>query len=203
MEQIEFPDAKEEREEIQQETAKLVFTPEFIPYYIDIKKEFSLSHTATLVYGFIRFYLKSSSHKFYFTNNQMAEIIGVNDTHVSEAVTELKKKELISVSYKMKSGGGKVRFITWVYGRLREKPKSDFGKSRSRDEATTSGKAEDNKNSKDNNIKENFLSNKDLLLIREQKKQRGKQSFGFSSAVVRTYPQKRPKTVSHAEHITT
>jgi hypothetical protein len=162
MDNIKFPDEIEQEQEIQNHTASLVFTPEFIHYYLDIKKIFKLSHSATLVYGFVRYYLKSASQRFYFTNLQIAEMMDVTETWISEAVSELKTKELITVEYQMKSGGGKVRFITGVYGRqVREKPNSEFGKSRSRDEATTSVKAEDNQNTINKNTLKGKNSSKD------------------------------------------
>lgn len=158
------PDQIKQEQEIQRHTAELVFSPEFIPYYLDIKEEFQLSHSATLVYGFIRFYLKSASQRFYFTNIQIAEIMSVTETWISEAVSELKSKKLIALEYQIKSGGGKIRFVTWVYGRpLRGKYNSDFGKSRSGDEATTSGKAEVNNNTINyNTIKDEPIVNKSI-----------------------------------------
>lgn len=114
-----------EKNEIQEETAKLVFTPEFIIYHVDIKKQFGLSHIATLIYGFIRYYLKTDKSKFYFTNDQIGEIVDINPYRVRDCIKELVDKDLIRVTYQVKGGGGKVRFVNYVYGRMGEKAHSE------------------------------------------------------------------------------
>ena len=41
-----------------------IYTPEFIPFYISIKKKYKLSDLETKIYGFVRFYTHSSSRMF-------------------------------------------------------------------------------------------------------------------------------------------
>ena len=112
------PNEQMERE-VEVKTAKLVFSPEFIPYYTDIKKEFGISHVATLIYGFIRYFLKGSD-EFYFTNDQLGEILDISPDRAGKCFGELQVKKLIGVKYRIKGGGGKVRFVHYVYGRIGE-----------------------------------------------------------------------------------
>lgn len=108
---------EQQERDIVEKTARLVFTPEFIPYYGEIKKEFEITHIATLIYGFIRFYLYKNDSQFYFTNKQMGEILDVSEDRAGKCFMELQKKGLVEVKYIVKSGGGKVRFVDFVYGR--------------------------------------------------------------------------------------
>ena len=71
-----------------------IYSPEFIPYYIDVVKKYGLNQSQSLVYGFIRFYT-SGGNKFWFKNDQLGEIIWISDSSVNLAMWVLEKKRLI------------------------------------------------------------------------------------------------------------
>jgi len=111
-----FTFSEEEMEEnaINRENAKLVFSPEFIPFYRNIQERFELKDTETLIYGFIRFYKTKLSGRFYFTDEQLAKVVGCHKDTAQEAVSSLKRKGLIRCGHKIKAGGGTIRFVTQV-----------------------------------------------------------------------------------------
>jgi len=146
--------------ELSKEVAKKVFSPKFIPFYPSIKEEYDLSYLETLLYGFIDFYLHNSSDKFYFTNQQLADMFGVGYLIISKSIINLNNKKLIKTNYELRNKGGKVRFI-----QLLQKYKSDYYKSNS----PTITKVIENNNKINNNKIEREPSqksnqNKDLLL---------------------------------------
>jgi hypothetical protein len=107
-----YSEEEKQQHEINEINAKKVFLPEFIPYYPAIKKQFDLSDIETLLYGFIRFYLANSSDRFYFTNEQLANLFSVSTKTISLAIGSLNDKEIIKTGYRIKSGGGQIRFIS-------------------------------------------------------------------------------------------
>jgi len=112
------PYSEEERQEnlINKENAEAIFSPEFIPFYTDIKKEFGLSYAETIIYGFIRYYmwLKKVKGRFYFTNQHIAEMLDCSSNLVNIAINKLSQLKLIEKSHKIKAGGGTIRFVTKV-----------------------------------------------------------------------------------------
>lgn len=132
--------------EILKETANLVYTPEFIPYYPKIAKKYSLTKNEALLYGFIRFYLANAGEnaKFFFTNEQLIEILEdkkkLTVTAISLMIKSLCEKKLIDVKYTIKANGGKIRYITLL--------NSDFKSTLSR----TLSKVKENNNKINNNI---------------------------------------------------
>lgn len=66
---------------------------------------------ATL-FGHIYNLLTSAKKRYYFTNTQLATLLGVSERKISDAVKKLCDSELIESSVKLRSGGGKIRFIT-------------------------------------------------------------------------------------------
>jgi hypothetical protein len=118
-----FTYSNEEMEEnaINRENAKRVFNPKFIPYYPNIARKYKLTVTETLIYGFIDFYTSNGSGRFYFTNEQIAEIIDCSIDTASKSIVKLNKLGLIEVSRTIRAGGGQIRFV--------KIPKSDLGKS--------------------------------------------------------------------------
>lgn len=109
-----FTYSEEERDKnrINEENASHIFKPLFIPFYPKIKTAYNLNDTATLLYGFINFYLTNSSGRFYFTNEHLAFMLGVSEKTASLAINDLASKKLINTSYRIRSGGGKTRFVT-------------------------------------------------------------------------------------------
>jgi len=103
-----------EEQKIVKENESHIFTPEFIPYYPDIAIRFGLSHMETLIYGFIRFYMKNASKRFYFTNEQLASIMNCSSNTINISISNLTKKGLIVKGHRIKGGGGTIRFISKV-----------------------------------------------------------------------------------------
>ncbi len=110
-EQFLFTYSEEEREEarLNKMNAELVLKPKFIPVYPSMLQN-GYSLIEATIYGFIDFFL-SNNEKFYCTNEQIGEMLNVGITSVSQAINKLKENGLIDISYKIKWGGGKVRFI--------------------------------------------------------------------------------------------
>lgn len=99
---------------ILRENEKHIYSPEFVPFYISIVKEYELTSAEGLIYGFIRFYCANGTGRFYFTNLQMAEILNISEATVERGISVLRKKELIHTGYRIKGGGGTIRFINGV-----------------------------------------------------------------------------------------
>lgn len=81
-----------------------IFTPEFIPYYIEEVEKYKLTPTEGLLYGFIRFYNKRENKGFYFTSEQLAEIIKTTANMINKSLTALEKKGLIERQTKQYAG---------------------------------------------------------------------------------------------------
>lgn len=150
-----YSEEEKQQQEIDKANASHIFTPEFNPYRVSVKNAFDLSHVETLIYGFVRFYKSESSNRFYFTNEQIAEVIGCSVSVAEKGMATIISKGLIKVSYKIRAGGGKIRFVESVFiegkFRLAENSNSDYLKSAT----LTSQNLQDNKNKiNDNKIKE-------------------------------------------------
>mgnify|MGYP000845665509 FL=1 len=91
---------------------KLLFKPEFIPFYLNEVKKYNFSNTEGLVYGFIRFYLKNNPNgKFYFTNDQLAYMLDVSSSTISNSIVKVCNCGEFKVSYKVKANGGTFRLL--------------------------------------------------------------------------------------------
>jgi hypothetical protein len=92
--------------------AKLVYKPEFIPFYLKEVKEYDFSNTEGLVYGFMRFYLSSNPRgQFYFTNDQLAYMLDVSPRTISDAVGKVLDCGEFKATYKVKANGGTFRLV--------------------------------------------------------------------------------------------
>ena len=92
---------------------KIVYSPDFIPIYPATLKD-GLSLQEGYVYGFIHFYTfneKNKGRKFYFTNNQLSEILNFSSQQISRIINQLVKKNYIRSAIKIFKNRGKVRFI--------------------------------------------------------------------------------------------
>lgn len=98
---------------INKTNASSVYNPEFIPFYTSVKKEYKLNDKETLLYGFARFYLHNNP-RFYFTNDQLGAVLDCSSSLAEKLVRTLKDKQLVDVGYKVKAGGGTVRFFKRV-----------------------------------------------------------------------------------------
>jgi len=94
------------------ENAKLLYKPEFIPFYLKEVKMYKFSSTEGLVYGFMRFYLSSNpAGKFYFTNEQLAYMLDVSPRTISDAVGKVLECGEFKATYKVKANGGTFRLV--------------------------------------------------------------------------------------------
>jgi len=128
-------------QEMNNANAASVFSPEFIPYYLQEKKKYDFNHLQTLLYGFLRFFLTNNSQKFYFTNEQLATMFGVKTAIISRSIKGVLKCGEFQFTYKPKANGGVFRLV--------QKYQSDSYKSISQ----TSTKVSGNNNSINNNNK--------------------------------------------------
>lgn len=84
-----------------------IFSPEFIPYYIEEVEKYHLTPTEGILYGFIRFYLKRENQWFYFTSQQIADILKTTANMINKSLTRLERKGLIERETTRYSGGSK------------------------------------------------------------------------------------------------
>ena len=148
-----------------------IYKPEFIPFYIGIKKRYNLTDTQTLIYGFVRFYLANGG-EFYFSNKGIAEAIGKEELSVqaiSVAIKALIGKNLLEATYKIKASGGKIRFL-----RLKAEFNSDLKYTLTQSSSTLEENKNKIKENKINNIsanKKNKKYGRDWLRTEEAKKE--------------------------------
>ncbi len=146
--------------EVLEDNNKLLFKPEFIPFYIAEVEKYHFNKTEGLLYGFIRFYLKNSPNgRFYFTNEQLAKILNTSEQTISNSLVKVCKCGEFKVSYKIKANGGTFRLI--------ENYKSDYKKNYSPTiRKVIANKNKINKNklnmSKDIGKKPNSYGNEDI-----------------------------------------
>lgn len=151
-----------------------IFTPEFIPYYIDEVERFKLTPTEWILYGFIRFYNKMENRGFYFTSEQLAWIIKTTPNMINKSLSILEQKWLIE---------RQTTKYTWWSKRLIKLsgtlPNSKTPPYQIVKATLPNSKIKEN-NKIDNNIKENnvFFENKKIndvfCLFIENRKQMGK-----------------------------
>jgi len=116
----------EQNQEILENNSKLLYTPKFIPFYPELTN-LGLSMIAILIYGFIDFYLSTSpENKFYFSNEQLMNLLKVGRTTLIKAIKELTEKNLIITNYSIKQGGGKIRFIQLTKEKFFPSKKENF-----------------------------------------------------------------------------
>lgn len=106
-----YSEQEKQENQINKENAKAVFSPKFIPFYPSIKKEYELTEVQTLLFGFIDFYVSNNSNRFYFINEQIAEILDCSERTITRSIKTLEEKGLIKTNRKIMAGGGQIRFI--------------------------------------------------------------------------------------------
>ncbi len=78
------------------EFEKNIYSPEFIPFYLDEVKRYKLTMLEWIVYWFIRFYTKWWS-SFYFKSKQLADIIWSTEWTINNVIKSLKDKKLLDI----------------------------------------------------------------------------------------------------------
>ena len=109
--QMLFTYSEEEQEEnrIAKNNAGLILRPEY--FTID----FQMLHVwfnwyECAIYSFIKFFLKNNS-RFFCTNEQLAEMLGVGERSIITAMAHLQEAWLIKNHYKIKAWWWKIRFV--------------------------------------------------------------------------------------------
>lgn len=110
-----YSEEQQQEAEINKANASLVFTPEFVPYYFKEVWHFKLSPQEAIVYGFIRFFVLNSKGRFYFSDEDIAQIFRSTPNSINNTIAKLKKVGAIETRTKVKSGGGTIRFVTRVH----------------------------------------------------------------------------------------
>lgn len=145
-----------ERQEhlIDKMNAEIVLNPQFIPLNPRMLQEW-YSFVEASIFWFLQFFL-TNNEKFYCTNEQIGRMLNVNEKTISLAINKLKEKWLIDLTYKMRGGGWKIRFI-----HLAKLPKviHDITKS---NVATLP---------KHTNIENNIIENKNIIYSENQKQE--------------------------------
>ena len=106
-----FTYSEEEQEEnrIAKNNAALVLRPEY--FTIDFQMLHSwFTWYECAIYSFIKFFLKNND-RFYCTNEQLAEMLGIGERSIIAAMSHLQEAWLIRNKYKIKAWWWKIRFI--------------------------------------------------------------------------------------------
>lgn len=104
-----YSEEEMEQNKINKAQAELVLKPKFIPVYPSMLKQWFSLIEAT-IFWFIDFFLDTND-RFYCTNEQLAELLSTSEKTISLAITKLKERWLLNISYRMKANWGKIRFI--------------------------------------------------------------------------------------------
>lgn len=112
-----YSEEEKQANEINAANAKLLFTPKFVPFYFDVQKKHKLTDLETKLYGFIDFFLSNSSDRFYFSNEQIMDLMDVSVATIKRAFKKLKDEKLIKTSLRVGAGGGTIRFVTRAQSR--------------------------------------------------------------------------------------
>lgn len=120
-----------ERDRVNTESIRSMFSPEFIPFYRSVQVQYNLTDKQVLIYGLFRFYRVNSINNFYFTDKQVAGAIGCNEETVQRAIIKLGEVGLVGIESKIKAGGSMVRFIKEVVVPVPEKDLSKVSGKRS------------------------------------------------------------------------
>lgn len=108
-----------EENEVNKANASLIWNFSYIVVDAETLK-LGLQPIDVLIYSFIRFYLRpEGTGRFYFSNDQIAEIFSINTDQVTRILKRLVEKGLIEVKRKIRSGGGTIRFV-----QLRKTPRT-------------------------------------------------------------------------------
>lgn len=103
-------DELQERE-VQKSHSTAVFSPPFIQFDPELQRTFDLTDKETLIFGFISYYTKYNAKRFYFTNEQLAQVVNCSERTATESIKKLNALGLIKSSYKIKANGGTIRFV--------------------------------------------------------------------------------------------
>lgn len=110
-----YSEEEKQSNEINKANAKKLYSPEFVPFYLEEVREWWLQASEWIIYWFIRFYMKNWWWRFYFNSEQLGEILWISAWTIDNTISKFVKLGIIETSRKVKSGGWTLRFINAVY----------------------------------------------------------------------------------------
>lgn len=159
-----YDEEEKQDNEVNKNNASLILNPKFIPVS-PIMIRWGYSYLEAILYWFIDFFL-CYNEKFYCTNEQLWEMLWVSEKTISLAIKRLIDDWLIAVSYKIKSWGGKIRFLknvnsdfTKMYSQTLQKGKGIYNKIIDNNKNNISSSSVSNEtSSEDKTINTNLLN---------------------------------------------
>lgn len=164
-----YDEEEKQNNEVNKNNASLILNPKFIPVS-PIMIRWGYSYLEAILYWFIDFFL-CYNEKFYCTNEQLWEMLWVSEKTISLAIKRLIDDWLIAVSYKIKSWGGKIRFLknvnsdfTKMYSQTLQKGKGIYNKIiENKNNNISSSSVSNETSSEGNTINSNLLNSKEWL----------------------------------------
>lgn len=106
-----YSEEEKQKHEIDHHNAELVWSLANIVVPTWIFKE-GVTGNEALILGFILGYFgRGRTGRFYFTNEQMAGLFNLSISGVKKVIKSLTDKGFITCKYKMRAGGGQIRFV--------------------------------------------------------------------------------------------
>lgn len=109
-----YSEEEKQNNEINKENAKKLFSPEFVPFYMEEYERYKFSLLEWLVYWFIRFYMKNWTGRFFFSSDDLSQILHTSKWTIDNTISSLKKMWLIQTGQKIRAWWWTIRFIMWV-----------------------------------------------------------------------------------------
>ena len=164
-----YDEEEKQNNEVNKNNASLILNPKFIPVS-PIMIRWGYSYLEAILYWFIDFFL-CYNEKFYCTNEQLWEMLWVSEKTISLAIKRLIDDWLIAVSYKIKSWGGKIRFLknvnsdfTKMYSQTLQKGKGIYNKIiENKNNNISSSSVSIETSSEGNTINSDLLNSKEWL----------------------------------------
>ena len=106
-----YSEEEKQNNEINSNNSKLLLNIKYLVIPIFVFR-IGLTGNEAILYAFVYNWISNGDKRFYFTNEQLAELFNISETSISNILKSLKSKKLINIVYKMKTGGGRIKFIS-------------------------------------------------------------------------------------------
>lgn len=106
-----YSEEEKQQHEIDAANAKLVFQNRYTVLHDDLFTKLGLAGNEAIVYAFIHSYLNTTDH-FYFSNAALAKKFNISERTVTTILLNLQAKHLLKLSYRRRSNGGQLRYIS-------------------------------------------------------------------------------------------
>lgn len=147
-----YSEEEKQQQEINEANARLVFNWNFLIMPREVF-DLGLNGNEAIILAFVSTY-RGKNNRFYFTNDQLASMFNLSVNGVSAILVKLSKEKLINLSYRRKSNGGQIRFISLMTPRKWE---YQLPESRSSNSQKVGGIY--------NKIKENKINIRDTVVV--------------------------------------